>query len=136
MTVVLLFDPQGVVWGTAENMRKKKSVKINLNMLIATIMIKEKHFRLFKYADGMALDGLLGKTNPSGDAAYLAHSKAFETYSVALALIICTKHVSHDDRDDEILGNFKYLGTTLDSQVSFSENTEYIFKRWSKRRQR
>lgn len=48
-------------------------------MLIATIMIKEKHFRLFKYADDMALVGLLEKTKPSGDAAYLAHSKAFET---------------------------------------------------------
>lgn len=42
--------------------------------------IKEEHFRLFKYADDMALVGLLDKTNSLHDVAYLAHIKLFENW--------------------------------------------------------
>ncbi len=38
--------------------------------------INEKHFRLFKYVDDMALVGLLDKTNHTNDLAYLTHIKA------------------------------------------------------------
>ena len=33
----------------------------------------------------------------------------------------------------ETVENFKYLGTVLDSQMSFSGNTEYIYKKCSQR---
>ncbi len=41
--------------------------------------INEENFRLFKYADDMALVGLLDKTNQTHDLAYLTHTKALET---------------------------------------------------------
>ena len=113
-------------------------------------MINEEHFRLFKYADDMALVGLLQETGPLGEAAYLAHATALQTWchtsqleinvAETKELIMCctkqhliTEPVSLDGQHVETVEHFKYLGTVLDTQVSFSENTEYIFKRCSQR---
>ncbi len=41
-------------------------------------MIDDDHFKLFRYADDMAVVGLLQKTDPAGEAAYLAHTKALQ----------------------------------------------------------
>ena len=112
-------------------------------------MIDEKHFGLIKYADDMALVGLLQRKEPSVEAAYLAHTKALESWcnisqleiNVAKTkeLIMCTEQdleiepVSFDGQHVETVNNLKYLGTVLDCQVSFSENTEYVFKKCSQR---
>lgn len=42
-------------------------------------MINEKYFRSLKYADDMAFVGLLQQTDPSDEAAYMAHAKALQT---------------------------------------------------------
>ncbi len=50
--------------------------------------INEENFRLFKYADDMALVGLLNKTNQTYDLAYLTHIKALETWCCSSQLEI------------------------------------------------
>ncbi len=111
--------------------------------------INEENFRLFKYADDMALVGLLDKTNQTYDLAYLTHTKALETWCCSSqleinvaktkSLIMCTKRdvickpISLESQQVEIVEHFKYLGSILDSQLSFADNSEYIFKRCSQR---
>ncbi len=111
--------------------------------------INEENFRLFKYADDMALVGLLDKTNQTYDLAYLTHNKALETwccssqleinFAKTKELIMCTrrdvicKPISLESQQVEIVEHFKYLGSILDSQLSFADNSEYIFKRCSQR---
>ncbi len=54
-------------------------------------------------------------------------------------LIMCTKRdvickpISLESQQVEIVEHFKYLGSILDSQLSFADNSEYIFKRCSQR---
>ncbi len=51
--------------------------------------INEENFRLFKYADDMALVGLLDKTNQTYDLAYLTHTlEALETWCCSSQLEI------------------------------------------------
>ncbi len=111
--------------------------------------INEENVRLFKYADDMALVGLLDKTNQTYDLAYLTHTKALETWCCSSQLemnvaktkelIMCTKQdvickpISLESQQVEIVEHFKYLGSILDSQLSFADNSEYIFKRCSQR---
>ena len=111
-------------------------------------MINEKYFKLFKYADDMALVALLLKSDPRGVDAYLAHTVALEGWCHTSQLEINvgkTKElfmlkpditilpVSLDGQVIESVEDFKYLGTVLDSQMSFSANTEYIYKKCSQR---
>lgn len=42
--------------------------------------------RWFKYADDMALVGGLQKTDPLGEAAYVAHTKTLQTWCHAIQL--------------------------------------------------
>ncbi len=93
----------------------------------------------------MALVGLLDKTNQTYDLAYLTHTKALETWCCSSQLeinvaktkelIMCTKRdvISLESQQVEIVEHFKYLGSILDSQLSFADNSEYIFKRCSQR---
>ncbi len=41
--------------------------------------------------------------------------------------------ISLESQQVEIVEHFKYLGSILDSQLSFADNSEYIFKRCSQR---
>lgn len=102
--------------------------------------INEKDFKLVKYADDMALVDLLQKTNPFCEAAYLAHIEGVTLTSYMSETkerILCTKpefntkRVSRDGQLAETVQNVKYLGTVLDSQVSFSGNIEYVFRKCS-----
>ncbi len=97
----------------------------------------------------MALGDLLQKGDPVGEVAYLPHTKALQTWcytsqleinvAKTTELIICTKQdvkvdpVSLEGQQAEIVKNFKYLCTVLDSQLSFSDNAECVFKRCSQR---
>ena len=58
--------------------------------------INDSPFKLIKYADDMALVGLLQKSDPSGEASCLAHIKA-----------------------KGLVGTFKYLGTVVDNHLNF-----------------
>lgn len=93
----------------------------------------------------MALVGLLEKTNPQVMLPIWLTLRPIKTWcrfnqlemNVAKTneLNICTKQdmitepVSLDGQHVEIVENFTYLGMILDSQMSFSGNTEYVFKR-------
>ncbi len=112
-------------------------------------MINENDFKLIKYAEDMALVGLLHKSDSSGEAAYLANIKALQTWCHTSQLVMNVaktkelilpmkqdmnlKPVSLTGQFVETVGNFKYLGTILDSQLSFSVNTEFTFKKCSQR---
>ena len=111
--------------------------------------LNESNFKLIKYADDMALVGLLQKTDPSGEAFYLSHTRALEAWCLNSQLVInvsktkemclCTKQdltiksVLLDGQPVETVDTFKYLGTVLDGQLSFTENTAVIFKKCSQR---
>ena len=102
--------------------------------------INNSTFKLIKYADDMALLGLLQKTDPLGEASYLAHIKALEAWcndseleiNVAKTneLLFCKKQdvttepVLLNGLVVETVGTFKYLGTVLDNFLSFSETTD------------
>lgn len=111
-------------------------LQMNLHLIKIT-------FKLSKYADDMALAGLLQKNDSSGEASYFAYTKALETRCVASQLeisvsktnelVICTKPnqteepVSIEGQLLETVETLKYLGTILDRHLSFAENTNFVF---------
>lgn len=111
--------------------------------------INNSTFKLIKYADDMALVGLLQKTNPLDEASYLTQVKALEAWckdseleiNVAKTneLLFCKKQdiitepVLLNGQVAETVETFKYLGTVLDNHLSFTDNTEFIFKKCSQR---
>lgn len=111
--------------------------------------INNDRVKLIKYADDMALVGLCQKNDPSSEGTYLAHVKAFELwfkYSQLEINVSKTKELLFSKKQDltmeavslsnqcvETVQTFKYLGTLLDWQLSFSDNTEYVFKKCSQR---
>lgn len=111
--------------------------------------INFSNFKLIKYADDMALVGLLQKSDSYGEASYLAHIKALETWckdsqleinvSKTKEFVVCkkqdtiTESVSLNGLAVETVETFKYLGTVLNNRMSFLDNTDYIFKKCSQR---
>ena len=102
-------------------------------------VIHEQYFKLFKYADDMALVALLHKNDPLGEAAYLSHAAALARWCCNSQLEINVKKTKElimsqpdstiqavllDGAPIEIVEDFKYLGTFLDSRMSFFRNTE------------
>lgn len=76
------------------------------------IETNESHFRLVKYADDLALVGLLQKDDSSDESSYLAYAKALKSWcpasplevnvSETKELVICTKPKKRNTREKPI----------------------------------
>jgi hypothetical protein len=103
---------------------------------------------LFKFADDMALVGLL--TGEESLAAYYAAVKVLELWCKVSFLelnVKKTKELVFDERrgdidfvpvsingeDVEVVSSFKYLGTVIDNRLRFDENADQIFKKSQQR---
>ena len=106
---------------------------------------------LYKYADDMALVGLLVKERSLCRQVYFDHVLALQDWCSSSSLFINvgkTKELIFDSSDDhvnqvtpvflndepvEIVDSFKYLGTHIDSNFSFKQNADFIFKKANQR---
>ena len=109
--------------------------------------LDQEKFSLFKYADDMALVALLKKGDTVGEDAYRGHVSSLHDWCDASSLemnIGKTKEMVIYEKDPvqpliikghnvEMVNNFKYLGTIIDNNLDFSDNTDYIFKSCNQR---
>ena len=103
---------------------------------------------LFKFADDIALVGLLLKEDPL--ATYFSHVSLLNEWCEESFLEINvgkTKELVLDARKTknifvpvkvnnkpvEVVSNFKYLGTLIDNKLSFSDNSDLIYKKLQQR---
>lgn len=109
--------------------------------------IQDSDFSLFKYADDMALVSLLHEGDTVGKSKYFNHVTSLQNWCQSSALEINigkTKEMVISTRKNfpdlcqplKIIGHtvekvsyFKYLGTYIDSHLTFLENTNYVFKK-------
>lgn len=109
-----------------------------------TLGLHNSKYRLFKYADDMALVGLFHKNDDVSD--YFAQVSKFYQWCVSSSLLLNigkTKELILNHADPlplilcdqtvEIVNCFKYLGTLLDDKLSFTDNTDSIHKKASQR---
>lgn len=106
-----------------------------------------ENFRLFKYADDMALVALLKRGDIVGEEVYRAHVSSLQKWCDESSLeinVTKTKELVFYEKDPvqpliirgqivEVVEKFKYLGTYIDSNLNFSENIDYIFKTCNQR---
>ena len=109
--------------------------------------LDQEKFSLFKYADDMALVALLKKGDIVGEEAYRGHVSSLQSWCDVSSLdinITKTKELVIYEKDPvqplsmkghnvEIVNNFKYLGSIIDSNLNFSDNTDNIFKSCNQR---
>ena len=123
-----------------------------LSPLLFSIYTDEMKIRndvvsLYKFADDMALVGLLVREQRLCEQFYFDHVFALQDWCSASALqlnagktkeliVDFTKASGNTHRpvtvgndDVEVVESFKYLGTFIDSKFSFQNNTDYIFKK-------
>ena len=99
---------------------------------------------LFKFADDMALVGLL--LNEDSLTTYFSHVSLLNEWCEKSFLeinVVKTKELVLDARKTknvfvpvkvnnepvEVVSNFKYLGTLIDNKLSFSDNSDLIYKK-------
>ncbi len=99
---------------------------------------------LFKFADDMALVGLL--LNEDSLATYFSHvsllnewcEESFLEINVGKTkeLVLDAKKTKNvfvpvkvNNEPVEVVSNFKYLGTLIDNKLSFSDNSDLIYKK-------
>ena len=115
------------------------------------MFINNCNLKLLKYADDMALVGLLREDDATHEEAYFKQVTALQDWcqasklemnvSKTKELIIQTKSEGDDNMVPVIINNqpiekvkqFKYLGTIIDQSLTFSHNTDYIYKKANQR---
>lgn len=102
------------------------------------MQICDGNFSLFKYAGEMAMVGLMVRGNGEQERAYFEHIDHLSAWCEESALGAKGGHPSCQPviiggSRVEIVSSFKYLGTILDDNLSFNENTEFILKKATQR---
>ncbi|XDV35077.1 hypothetical protein PO909_005118, partial [Leuciscus waleckii] len=87
--------------------------------------LQDNKYKLFKYADDMALVGIFYKNDAVSD--YFAQVSWLEQWCRSSFLSISAVKTM------EIVNSFKYLGTHVDDKLSFTENTDCICKKAGQR---
>ncbi len=120
------------------------------SLYINDFIIHNSNFKLFKYADDMALVGLLQKNDINESVEYMKYVEELLGWCKNSALIlninktkelvisrtrqdVAVVPVSIESHSVEIVDNIKYLGTFFDSKLSFVDNTNYILKKCMQR---
>ena len=117
------------------------SIKSYYQIYTNKFQLDQEKFHLFKYADDMALVALLMKGDIVGEEVYRARVISPEVVLWKLLRDQCNKNTElvfhgYDPVQPliikwqivEVVNKFKYLGTYIDGNRNFSENTDYIFK--------